>query len=247
MAADGRSDDGATGRRRRKGPPPGPARQFFGRMRGHRLSPAVETAFAAALPRYGLDLSRSPPSSLAGLFPRPVRDAWLEIGFGMGEHLIHRAAADPGIGFLGAEPFVNGFAATVVALAEAGLDNVRLHDREAAPLLEWLPDGALGRVYVLFPDPWPKARHRKRRLVSPVTLRRLARVMRPGAELRVATDIGDYVRTTLEAVGRSGDFRWRADGPADWRTRWPDWPETKYERKAIAAGRTRYFLTFERC
>ena len=173
-----------------------------------------------------------------------MREVWLEIGFGGGEHLAWQAAHHPDIGIIGAEVFEMGVIQLATRIEVDELRNVRLYDEEAQDLLSWLPPASISRAFILFPDPWPKRRHVKRRIVSPATLAALGRVMTPGAELRVATDIGDYVRTTLLAALNSPDFVWPASKPEDWRQRPADWPGTRYEAKAIAAGRRCYYFTF---
>jgi tRNA (guanine-N7-)-methyltransferase len=208
------------------------------------------------LPRLALDVSNPAPQSLASLFPVKVsdperqsplaEDVWLEIGFGGAEHMIWHAKRNPAIAIIGCEPFEDGVAKALSAIEEGALENIRIHAGDARPVLRWLPAQSLARVFVLFPDPWPKTRHLKRRLVARPLLDLLARVMKPGAELRVATDIGDYARTILESVEGHDGFRWLAASPADWRERAPDWPETRYEVKATGEGRRRYFFRFIR-
>ncbi len=193
-----------------------------------------------------IDLKRPPPGRMAELFATPVDQIWLEIGFGGGEHLIHRAIRNPRVGFIGVEPFVNGQAGLVEKIEEQDVKNVRVLDFEVAPLLEWLPASSLARVIVLYPDPWPKRRHQKRRLISAKTLVKLAKLMRPGAELWLATDIAGYAVSSLAAILSSDDFEWIADGPEDWRRPFPDWPGTRYEAKAMAAGRRPVYLVFRR-
>jgi tRNA (guanine-N7-)-methyltransferase len=180
------------------------------------------------------------------LFPTPPADLWLEIGFGAGEHLAHQAAAHPEIGFLGAEVFENGVVKLLAEVQRLRLGNLRILVDDARLLLAALPDACIGRVFILFPDPWPKVRHHKRRMVSPATLDALARTMKDGAELRLATDDAGYLRAMLELVPRHPAFAWQARGPADWRERPRDWPATRYEAKAIAAGQIPYFLCFAR-
>jgi tRNA (guanine-N7-)-methyltransferase len=199
------------------------------------------------LPELRLDLTQPQPARLSDLFPVPTDEVWLEIGFGSGEHLAHQAACHSRVGFIGVEPFVNGHAALLDRIESGGLRNIRLVDYEAAPLLDWLPPQSLARVIVLYPDPWPKRRHRKRRLISAKTLPKLARLMRPGAELWLATDIAGYAATSLAAVLSGNDFAWLAYGPEDWRRPFPGWPGTRYETKAKAGGRTPIYLTFRRC
>ncbi len=184
--------------------------------------------------------------ALGGLFRPGVDRVWLEIGFGGGEHLAWQAEANPDVGIIGCEPFINGVASLLKQIDDRGLDNIRIHANDARDLLETLPDACLDRVFILFPDPWPKARHHRRRIVAPATLEQLARIMRPGTELRLATDHADYGRWMLRHLIRHPAFRWRARRPADWRQRPEDWPATRYEAKAIAAGRACLYLSFER-
>ncbi len=198
------------------------------------------------LPKLRPDVTKPAPQPLTELFGGKVRDVWLEIGFGGGEHLAWQAEHNPDSGIIGAEPFVNGMAQLATRCDSTGLRNVRLFDDEAQILLNWLPPRSISRAFILFPDPWPKRRHWKRRIVSPKTVAALARVMTPGAELRIATDIADYVRTTLLAVTGNPDFIWPALTPDDWRLRAPDWPSTRYEAKAVAAARQCYYFRFQR-
>ena len=193
-----------------------------------------------------LDLSCPPPANLAQLFDRPVNACWLEIGFGGGEHLLWQAARYPDVGFIACEPFIDGVVKVVDGAVTSGLDNIRIHADDARDVLPWLREASIERAFILFPDPWPKVRHHKRRLVEPRFLAALARVMAPGAELRLATDIDDYARQMLLAAKPEGSFAWQARSPADWRERPADWPETRYEQKAIREGRKRYFLRFRR-
>jgi tRNA (guanine-N7-)-methyltransferase len=215
---------------------------FFGRRKGKRLRAAQGRLVETLLPR----LRIGPDADLGGfraLFPQDLR---LEIGFGGGEHLAHEARAHPQVGFIGCEPFVNGIAKLLAIVDQERLANIRVSDEDATRLLPRLPEAAFGRVSILFPDPWPKRRHRKRRILSDETLAELGRVMRPGAELRFATDIDDYAGWTLARVMRSTDFRWTAERCDDWRRPWPGWPGTRYESKAIREGRVPSYLTFVR-
>jgi tRNA (guanine-N7-)-methyltransferase len=186
------------------------------------------------------------PERLKQLFAAPMREIRLEIGFGGGEHLIAAAAQEPDVGFIGCEPFVNGMARLLARITAAGLDNIRLHRGDAIEIVDRLPAASLARVYLFYPDPWPKRRHRKRRLVSPENIAKLARVMTPGAQLRFATDIDDYAGWTLARLAASPDFEWRATTAQDWLTPWDGWTRTKYEAKAMAAGRDPVYLTFVR-
>jgi tRNA (guanine-N7-)-methyltransferase len=167
---------------------------------------------------------------------------WLEIGFGGGEHLAWQAAANPDVGIIGCEPFVNGVAKLLAEIEDRDLANVRIHDGDARDLLDLLAPASLDRVFLLYPDPWPKARHRKRRLITAGTVERLARVMTDGAELRIASDIPDYVRWTLVHILSDGRFDWTARRPDDWRHRPTDWPRTRYESKALHSGRVPAYL-----
>lgn len=215
----------------------------FGRKRGRKISAHQQLLLRDVLPRVAIDLSCPAPP---GLGFGAVREIWLEIGFGGAEHMIAQARANPNVGIIGCEPFEEGVVKALAAIETQGLANVRLHADDARPLLRWLPTASLARVFILFPDPWPKARHKKRRLFSEPVLAELARVVRPGGELRFATDWGDYARHALYAVAREKSFSWLAASAVDWRHRPPDWPQTRYETKAIAEDRRRYFFRFIR-
>jgi len=218
----------------------------FGRRKGHKLSPRQEHLVATMLPRLQPDLSRPPPEPLTSLFNTPAEGVWLEIGFGAGEHLLWQARNNLRAGLIGCEPYINGVAKVLAAVEEEALPNIAVYPDDALALLDWLPPAALDRAFILFPDPWPKRRHRRRRFLRAENIAALARVMRPGAELRFATDIGDYARTALIAFRREGSFHWTAQRPSDWRSRPDDWPQTRYEGKALAAGRRCYYFRFQR-
>jgi tRNA (guanine-N7-)-methyltransferase len=222
-----------------------PARRLYGRSKGKTLRAHQTELMEGLLPALSCDLS-APFRSAAHLFGQPIRDVWLEIGFGGGEHLVKAAQANCDVGLLGCEPFVNGMAKLLAQIERRGLTNVRLHLGDAIEAIDWLPDASLGRVFLLYPDPWPKRRHRKRRFVAPDTLAKLARVMKRGAELRFATDIDDYAGWTLSRIAQSPDFVWRDKRANDWLAPWDDWTATKYEIKAMAAGRKPVYLTFIR-
>jgi len=193
-----------------------------------------------ALPAEG---ERLDPQQLFGAAPSAL---WLEIGFGAGEHLAAQAAAHPEIGFIGAEVFVNGIASLLDHLRRQAIANVRIFADDARLLLPALPAASLERVFLLFPDPWPKHRHAARRFVCRDTLDRLARLMRPGAELRTASDDPGLIEWTLRQVLMHPAFAWPATSAFDWRSRPPDWIQTRYETKAIAAGRRPAYLRFRR-
>jgi tRNA (guanine-N7-)-methyltransferase len=218
----------------------------YGRRKGKPLSARKERLIAELLPRLRLNLKEPPPRALPDLFPVPVREVWLEIGFGSGEHLLWQAEQHPDTGIIGCEPFVNGMGTLLGAIETRDMKTVRVHDGDAREVLAWLPPGSAARIFLLFPDPWPKKRQRKRRLISEEMVSALARVLCRGGELRFASDDGDYTAHALSLIQRSGSFDWRADRASDWRTRAPDWPETRYERKALADGRKPIYLGFER-
>ena len=192
------------------------------------------------LPHLCVDLTSS-VSDLRALFGGHASSCWLEIGFGSGRHLVRTAAENPNVGFIGCEPFIDGLAALCARIAALGLDNVRIWPEDARAVVARLADRAVARAFILFPDPWPKARHHKRRLIQPAFLDALARVLAPGAELRVATDDVAYLEHILEVLPPHPAFALRAQGE-----RPADAPETRYEAKARAAGRTPVYLQFER-
>jgi len=198
------------------------------------------------LPRLRVDAKDRPIGEPAGLFDPVMRNVWLEIGFGGGEHLIAQAMAHPDIGFIGCEPFVNGIAKLLVAIEEHQIGNIRIHDDDAHFLLPRLDAASIGRMFVLFPDPWPKKRHHKRRFITPESLDEIARVLADGAILRIASDIDDYVYWILRHLDRHPDFVWQASSCADWSRRAADWPATRYESRAIEAGRRPRYLGFRR-
>jgi len=220
----------------------------FGRRRGRPLTARQRRLVDELLPRLRLPLDGPAPiaNGLADALVPGTAEAWLEIGFGGGEHLVAQAVAHPHVAIVGCEPFIDGVVKVLAQIEERALGNIRLYDEDARGVMRHLPPASIDRAFILFPDPWPKARHRKRRLVSGPTLALLARVMKPGAELRVATDIGDYARTILEAMTHQSAFHWTATCPADWRVQGEDWPVTRYQQKAIREGRRCYFLRFER-
>lgn len=226
---------------------PAPDYRHFGRRRGRRLRPGRRRRLETLLPRLGVCVP--PPGGILDprdLFAPGTTETWLEIGFGAGEHLAAMAASHPSVGFIGCEPYVNGVANLLALIEREGLDNVRIFADDALLLLPALAEASLGRVMLLFPDPWPKARHAGRRFVSRATVDRLAALLQGGAELRFASDDAAYVRWTLETVGRHPAFAWTPAGPADWRSRPPDWPPTRYEEKALARGARCTFLRFIR-
>lgn len=205
----------------------------YGRRRGRKPSSRQAALWSEVYPRFALPLDSPPPSPLAALFPAAVGDVWLEIGFGGGEHLAAQAAQRPDWGFLGVEPFLNGVAKAISAVEAAGLANVRLRQGDVRDLLPQLPDGALERVDMLFPDPWPKTRHWKRRLVQPALLAEIARVLRPGGAFRFATDWAHYAAWTLERLLAEPRLAWTAETARDWREPWPGHTPTRYQEKCL--------------
>lgn len=219
---------------------------FFGRLKGPKLRPRQAELVESFLPRLRLDLAEPAPSDLRDLFDAPVEAVRLEIGFGGGEHLLHESGRFPHTGFIGVEPFVNGMAKLLGRLQESPRPNLRVYDDDATRLLDWLPAASLAGIDLLYPDPWPKKRHFKRRFVSARNLDRMARVLKPGALFRFASDIETYVDWTLHHCRDHPDFAWTARRAADWHTPFEAWPGTRYEAKAIREGRRPAYLTFRR-
>ena len=217
------------------------ARNVYGRRSGKPIANYQRELVRTLLPRLLIDPSQTIDPH--GAFACPVRETWLEVGFGAGEHLLATAAANPHVGLIGCEPFLNGMARALADLASADLDNIRLYGGDAGIIIDKLPEASLDRVFVLYPDPWPKRRQRKRRFLTDDMLSRLARTMSPGAELRFATDIDDKCGWTLARLLRSPDFAWTAACAADWQAPWPGWVETRYEQKAKADGRRPCYIT----
>lgn len=227
-----------------------PPVKFYGRRKGHPLRARAEQLVRDLLPRLAVpDPGTDPvPGDIdpGSLFGTPPTQVWLEIGFGKGEHLAGQAAANPDVGIIGCEPFINGVAGLLVEVEDHGLANVRIHADDARPLLSALPDASIDRLFLLFADPWPKTRHHKRRFVQRENLDVLARVLKPGAEFRFATDHMGYCRWALAHVMDHPAFEWLAEGPGDWRARPDDWRETRYEKKALARGKRCVYLRFRR-
>jgi tRNA (guanine-N7-)-methyltransferase len=219
---------------------------FFGRRKGHRLRARQAHLIETLLPQLALDLAAPPPADLRSLFASAVDEVRLEIGFGGGEHLTAEAEAHPRVGFLGCEPFMNGMAKALAVIAANGLSNIRLHFGDATDALAWLPPGSLIGVDLIYPDPWPKRRHWKRRFVQQSRVADLARILRPGGEFRFATDVPDYAAWTLLRLTRSPDFDWTAERADDWRRPWPGFAGTRYEAKAVREGRVPCYLRFRR-
>jgi tRNA (guanine-N7-)-methyltransferase len=218
---------------------------LFGRRKGHALRPRQAALLETLLPRLALDLAAPAPADLRTLF-EDVDDVRLESGFGGGEHLIAEAERHPRTGFIGIEPFVNGMAKALAAIDGRKLENIRLHHGDATDVLAWLPAASLARFDLLYPDPWPKRRHWKRRFVQDRSVAAIARAVRPGGEFRFASDIADYTAWTLARLMRSRDLTWTAERADDWRLPWPGFSSTRYEAKAKRAGRVPCYLIFKR-
>jgi tRNA (guanine-N7-)-methyltransferase len=221
-------------------------RAFFGRRKGHALKPRQAALFDTLLPRVALDCGKPAPADLTSLFTPAITQVGLEIGFGGAEHLLAQAVAEPKTGFIGADAFVNAIAKALAGIDAHNLENVRLHFGDASQLIDWLPPGSLWRIDLLFPDPWPKRRHWKRRFIQDEMLTRLARVLQHGGELRFATDIPSYADHALTRILRSPDYVWTAQRADDWRKPWPGYSETRYEVKAKREGRSAAYFIFRR-
>lgn len=219
---------------------------FFGRRRGKALRARQAAALDGILPRLELDLSSPAPDELASLFDAPVEAVWLEIGFGGGEHLAHRVAELPQIGFIGVEPFVNGMAKLMTGFSDRTPENLRVFGDDAIAVLDWLPENSISGIDLLYPDPWPKKKHWKRRFVNKSNLDRMARILKPKSLFRFASDIDTYVNWTLALLRDHPNFDWQAQSASDWREPWPGWPGTRYEDKALRHGRRPAYLSFRR-
>lgn len=222
------------------------AGNFFGRRHGKPLRNHQKNLFEDLLPRLKIDVGSPAPQDLRTLFEAKVDAVRLEIGFGGGEHLHHETGRYPQTGFIGVEPFINGMAKMLAALDSQPRHNLRLYDEDATAVLDWLPDASLSGIDLFYPDPWHKRRHWKRRFVSDANLDRFARVLKPGAKFRFASDIEHYVNWTLQHCRRHPAFDWQAEGPSDWNDAYEGWPGTRYEAKAFREGRRAAYLTFIR-
>ncbi|MBI1361299.1 MAG: tRNA (guanosine(46)-N7)-methyltransferase TrmB [Alphaproteobacteria bacterium] len=207
--------------------------RLYGRSAGKPLSARAAGRVEDMLPAIAIPETAPGALAPAALFDTDPREVWLEIGFGGGEHLAGQAALHRDIGFLGAEPFLDGVAKVLADIEREGLTNVRLRRGDARLLVEQLAPRSIDRVFILFPDPWPKTRHRKRRLIQPEFLDALSRILKPGARLRFATDWADYANRALADVGRDGRFAWTAEAPGDWRNPPADHVPTRYQEKRL--------------
>lgn len=221
-------------------------RNFYGRIHGKTLRTSQKTYLSEDLDKLtlrGVTREDNPDRSPLDLSPFAGKPLWLEVGFGGGEHLVHMAALYPQVQIIGCEPFVNGIAMLLGKIRSAGVQNLHIHPGDVRDLFDVLPGAVVDKAFLNYPDPWPKARHHRRRFVTQGYLTALARVMKPGAEFRVATDIPDYVRQTLEEVPQAGfDFL----GQTGLGAAWDDWISTRYEQKALREGRDPHYLTYRR-
>jgi len=224
-------------------------RNFYGRTKGKALNAAQYRYLDEDLPRLslaGITFAENPERNTLDIGELSGgRRVWLEVGFGGGEHLVHQALNNPDVQFLGVEPYLNGMAMLLGKIRKAGVDNIKLYMGDARNLLDVLPYNSINKAFLLYPDPWPKLRHHRRRFVTPEHLIPLSKCLKSGAEFRVATDIEDYVRQTLIEVPKVG-FEWLSEGPEDWRTPWADWISTRYELKALREDRTPHYMTFSK-
>lgn len=221
-------------------------RNLYGRRSGHKLRDNRALLMRDRLSVYAALPDNTPGNiDINSLFPE-ASDLWLEVGFGAGEHVAAQALNNPNTGILACEHYLNGVASCLSHIENNELKNVRLHNGDARDLMDRLPDASVGRVFLLYPDPWPKARHHKRRFINPENLDEFARIMREGATLRVASDIPDYIEWTLEHLAERDEFTLLGDPATEFRVPWSDWPGTRYEAKALREGRVPAYLTFER-
>ena len=221
--------------------------RFFGRRKGHKLSPSRQALIEQRLPEISIPLnSEVMPIDPSELFNPPVKEVWMEIGFGAGEHLAHQAQANPEVGFLGIEPFINGTASLLSKMEQLDITNIRILNDDVWLLLDNLPENSLSRVFINFSDPWPKKRHHRRRLFSHDLLDKLSCQMLPGSELRFASDNINYVRHALETVNCRADFTWDPTCSRDWKYPPVDSIETRYGTKARRAGRSSFYLKFKK-
>jgi len=219
---------------------------FFGRRKNKALSARKDKLLRETLPPLKIDLGREATQALDDLFSNKRKHIILEIGFGGGEHLIHQAICEPECGFIGVEPFINSMVKALDTIERRDIANVRLYDDDAAELLDWLPEKSLQRIDLLYPDPWPKKKHWKRRFVNERNMDRFARVLKSGGLFRFASDVDTYVNWTLLHGLKHEEFHWIARNAQDWRNPFENWIQTRYEAKAVREGRASAYLTFER-
>jgi len=219
---------------------------FFGRRKSKGLSPKAEQRFEEIFPKLRVNPKSPPIQSTQDLFVHSPEQVILEIGFGGGEHLLHQATTNPANGYIGVEPFVNSMSKVLRAVEEQNVSNIRLYDEDAVEILDWLPEASIDRIDLLYPDPWPKIRHWKRRFVNAKNLDRFAHVLKPGGMFHFASDIDTYINWTLQHCDAHAAFEWLANNARDWHSPYKSWIRTRYEAKAIREGRTPCYLRFLR-
>ena len=219
-----------------------PEQRFFGRRKGPAFSARQQALMDGLLPKISVTLPADPalPLDLAALFGLKKREHWLEIGFGKGEHLAWQAQANPDVGLIGCEPYLNGVVGLLNHIEANEIKNIRIYGDDARHVMTALGDASIDRIFLIHPDPWPKKRHARRRFVNPLNLDELARILKDGGEFRVGTDHPIYREWTALQMSQRSDFEWLAEKPEDWLVRPDDWPETRYEIKALE-GRATYF------
>ena len=223
-------------------------RSLHGRRRARRLPNSQKVLLEQLLPDVEISLpAKLQRLDLAQVFGAWADQVWIEVGFGKGEHLIWQAIRNPGVAFIACEPFVNGVAALLAGIKDNGIENIRIYVGDAAEVIRLLPSASLSRAVILFPDPWPKKRHNKRRFISEANIADLADKLRDGAELRMATDHQEYCRWTVQKLDGNQAFEWLANSPQDWSRRSGDWPGTRYEEKALRKGAKCIYLRYRRC
>ena len=220
-------------------------RRWHGRRNSRKLTAARQQLLDDLLPRFRVD-SEKEISDLPAIFSSSVRDVWMEIGFGAGEHLVGQAAKYKEIGFLGCDPYINGVASLLSKVNKENLSNIKVFDGDVRLLIPKLPSASLGRLFLLYSDPWPKKRHHRRRITSELNINEFARLLKPGGELRFATDAIEFATWTLERILRDPRFVWLARQPCDWQLPPADWIQTRYEQKACARGVRSVYLNFLR-
>ncbi len=226
-------------------------RNFYGKRLGRKLRSRQKELLAVDLKKLNvlnfLDTTPDGKQKLDLTVAFPGKSSvWLEVGFGSGEHLLDHAKLNSDTGFIGCEIYLNGMASLLGKLREENVDNILVYPDDIRNLFPYFPEQSVTRVFVFYPDPWPKKKHHRRRFVTPEHLEPLARIMKPDAQLRIATDISDYARQTVEQLHLNPNFEWEAERAADWKRPWKGWQSTRYEKKALLGGRTPLYLTFRR-
>ncbi len=220
----------------------------FGRRQGYKLKPRQQELVDTLLPQVHIEPSEDGKMiDPASLFKTAVKEIWFEVGFGGGEHCAQQIEDNPDVGMIACEPFLNGVASLLNHVDKRDLkERIRILGDDARPLLDVMPDASISRLFLLFPDPWRKKRHAKRRFVGPQNMDLIARVLKSGAEFRVGSDHMPYIDWTLDHMTQHPDFEWICNGPQDWRVRPNDWPPTRYEQKALRQGKPCVYLRFKR-